>query len=307
MNPWLLILPLLASPPDASPAPEEEEKSSPASPAPRTGLAWKHPGDRDLASHPAVVAHLDFESSDWRRGWRGGQRRTLSRVERDDALGFEPHQGHALRVRVEKGGHYGVSLELPFRRLPGGEPTEIYFRYYLRLANDWDPARGGKLPGISGTYGRAGWGGRPSDGTNGWSARGQFGRHRDGKTGIGFYCYHADMKGKYGNSWFWERDGLGRLPTDRWVCVEQHVRLNHPDRADGVLRGWIDGRLAFEKRDVRFRRVEELKIEKIWINVYHGGKQPAETDDHLYLDGVVVAREYIGPRRPVEAGGSGKD
>lgn len=67
-------------------------------------------------------------------------------------------------------GHYGLSLSYRFRRQLGYEPEEIYFRYCLRLTDDWNPRRGGKLPGISGTYGRAGWGGRPVDGTDGWSA-----------------------------------------------------------------------------------------------------------------------------------------
>ena len=55
-----------------------------------------------------------------------------------------------------------------------GEPEEIYFRYYLRLGNDWNPTTdGGKLPGISATYSRVGWGGRKADGMTGWSMRGR--------------------------------------------------------------------------------------------------------------------------------------
>jgi hypothetical protein len=62
-----------------------------------------------------------------------------------------------------------------FDKQVGTEPEEVYFRYYLRLADDWNQiVQGGKLPGISGTYGRAGWGGRKSNGKNGWSARGLF-------------------------------------------------------------------------------------------------------------------------------------
>ena len=56
------------------------------------------------------------------------------------------------------------------------EPEEIFFRYYLRFDSDWKNATSdGKLPGISGTYGKAGWGGRPVNGHDGWSARGSFG------------------------------------------------------------------------------------------------------------------------------------
>ena len=52
-----------------------------------------------------------------------------------------------------------------------------------------------------------------------------------------------------------------------------------------------------EKSDIRFRHVPGLKIEKIWLNVYHGGATPAPHDMSLYIDNMVVARQYIGPMK----------
>jgi hypothetical protein len=43
--------------------------------------------------------------------------------------------------------------------------------------------------------------------------------------------------------------------------------------------------------------VDTLKIEQIWMNVYHGGTTPSPRDQHLYVDNVVVAKKYIGPMR----------
>jgi len=222
----------------------------------------------------------------------------VSVVGADAERGFEPWRGKALRIKVSEGGHYGASLQYEFKKKTGSEPEEIYFRYYLRFGDDWDPQRGGKLPGIGGTYGRAGWGGRPSDGRNGWSARGQFNGRRDGRTPIGFYCYHADMKGRYGSSWIWQNDKRGYLENNRWYCIEQYAKMNTPGKNDGVLRGWVDGELAFEKTDVRMRDADHLKIESIWINIYHGGTWPAPSDDHLFIDNIVVAKRYIGPMTP---------
>jgi hypothetical protein len=239
-----------------------------------------------------------FESDTWWEEW--GMRKAPVRpdvVAADPDRKFEPLRGKALRVRVEKGGHYGMSLQYVFRKRTGREPEEVYFRYYLRLADDWDPARGGKLPGIAGTYGRAGWGGRRVNGRDGWSARGLFRGQKDGKTPIGFYCYHADMKGRYGSDWLWDRDGLGRLANNRWYCIEQYARMNAPGKNDGVLRGWVDGRLAFERTDVRMRDVPALKIETVWLNVYLGGTWTARSEHHLYIDNVVIARKPIGPLR----------
>jgi len=276
---------------------EEGPESTPQST--QTGLSAAYFEDRGIASDPAVFVATGFETDQWMAQWDGSERKTVHVIAADKSRGFAPHLGKALRIVVDAGGHYGASLSYPFQKREGEEPESVFFRYYLRLGADWDPEGGGKLPGIGGTYGRAGWGGRPSDGRNGWSARGQFGGYKDGRTPTGFYCYHADMRGQYGSSWYWQNKGLGNLANDRWYCVEQQVQMNTPGKNDGVLRGWIDGKLAFEKLDVRMRDVPTLKIQNIWLNIYHGGKWSAKTEDSLFIDNIVVARRYIGPMRSV--------
>jgi hypothetical protein len=248
------------------------------------------------AEEPQVIFECDFGSDAWAGQWGLSEPpQRVQVVDADPERKFQPLRGRALRVHVEQGGHYGLSLTFPFRKRIGYEPEEVYFRYYLRFADDWNPRRGGKLPGFGGTYGRAGWGGRPVDGTDGWSSRGLFRGQQDGRTPIGFYCYHMDMKGRYGSDWVWDRDERGLLENNRWYCIEQYVKLNTPGQPNGILRGWVDGGLAFEKTDVRFRSVDRLKIEAVWINVYLGGTWTAEQDHHLYLDEVVISKQPIGP------------
>ena len=142
----------------------------------------------------------------------------------------------------------------------------------------------------------------PSDGTNGWSARGTYRQPvvDDGNpfalhTPIGNYVYHADMEGTYGDVHLWIDDCRGILAKNRWYSVEQYLRMNNPGQNDGIIRSWIDGRLAHEKTDWRFRTVDTLKIEQIWMNVYHGGSGVPDDDIHLYIDNVVIATSYIGP------------
>jgi hypothetical protein len=260
-----------------------------------SGVASGYPGDSGLGDHPKVLLFTDFSTDSWRETWSGAGRETIHIV-KPGHMGFtNPWQGTALEIRVPEGAHYGASLEFDFLERTGYQPEEIYFRYYLLLGSDWDPARGGKLPGIAGTYGRGGWGGRPSDGINGWSARGLFKGQRDGITRIGYYCYHADMKGRYGSEWVWESEEFKGLENNRWYCIEQFVKMNTPGSNDGVLRGWVDGELIFERNDIRMRDTEDLKVENIWINVYHGGSWSAISDDSLYLDNIVISKEYIGP------------
>jgi hypothetical protein len=254
--------------------------------------------DPGLAGGSDILLSCGFDDDAWWRAW-GSQKppEHTSLVEGENAFGGN---GKSLRVTVPRGDHMGTSFAYRFRERLGAEPEEIYFRYYLKFDRDWAQATsGGKLPGISGTYGRAGWGGRPVHGDDGWSARGLFvSRNGGDSSAIGFYCYHADMRGKYGDDLVFRP----RLEHGRWYCVEMHCKLNTPGengergRNDGILQGWIDGVLAFERTDIRFRDVAALKIEEIWVNVYHGGATPVPRQDiHLYLDNMVIARKPIGP------------
>jgi hypothetical protein len=178
---------------------------------------------------------------------------------------------------------------------------------------------GGKLPGIGGTYGVAGWGGRRSDGTNGWSARGSFGKSvpignnpLGGYTTIGSYVYHADMPTDYGDILMWvenwgaEGNG-GVLKNQAWYCLEVYVELNTPTQNNGKIRAWVDGRPSYEKTDFRFRDVDRLKIENIWLDIYHGGTAVSPADQHLFMDNVVIAKSYVGPMggRPVSGDDGG--
>jgi hypothetical protein len=252
-----------------------------------------------LAGRDDVLIACDFEgAAPWWQAW-GARKQPVNTVlvEGDKALSGT---GQSLQVTVPRGEHMGTSFAFKFRDALGSEPEQIYFRYYLKFDADWKQATSdGKLPGISGTYGRAGWGGRPVSGSEGWSARGLFKtRHGGDSTAIGFYCYHADMRGKYGEHWQF----TPRLAHGRWYCVEEYCKLNTPGAGgergakDGVVRGWIDGQLAFEKTDIRFRDVDTLKIEEVWVNVYHGGATAVPKEDiHLYIDNLVIARKPIGP------------
>ena len=278
--------------------------------APQLGLAAKHPRDEGIATDADVVMATGFEETNWRGQWTDySLRSNVDRLDSDPSLRFEPLQGQALKVTLKKGVNLGVDLRYEFAKRGLPEPDEIYFRYYLRFADDWNPSLdGGKLPGISGTYGKAGWGMRKSDGTNGWSARGGFlGRPTQavaptmaGLTALVSYAYHADIDAS-GDIWPWGLGPGALLTNNRWYAVEQHVKLNTPGQKDGELRAWIDGKLVMHQKGIRYRDVSRLKIETVWIDVYHGGVAPSPHDMSLYIDNVVIARQYIGPM--VGAGG----
>jgi hypothetical protein len=264
------------------------------------GVAEGYVADEGIEADGAVVFTSTFEQDDWGAGWTSGSDAdNLALVEAE--AGFEPLSGRALKVTVPAGDNGGLNLSYAFMDEQGEEPEAIYMRYYLRFADSWQPADGGKLPGAAGTYGVAGWGGRPVDGTDGWSARGLYrasppaGNPFADSVSIGNYVYHADMEGQYGDNEYYLGHCGGVLAKNRWYAVEQYVQLNTPGENDGVIRAWIDGRLVEEKTDWRWRDVDTLRIEEVWMNVYHGGTAVAPQDLVLYIDNVVIARDYVGP------------
>ncbi len=260
-------------------------------------IAARFIDDRDIASHPAVLVFTDFEDDSWKSvwdGWGGSGHPTV--INSNDNEKFVPLSGKALQASVPEGQHTGLNMLYRFMEKTGEEPEEIYFRYYVRFGDGWSPSSDGKLPGIAGTYGKGGWGGRPSDGTNGWSARGLFHRTVDDRVPVGNYVYHTDIPNSvYGQHFVWEINDRGYLEKNRWYCVEMYIKLNTPKKNDGILRGWIDGDPAYERTNLRFRDTPDLKIETIWLNLYHGGSPAAPSDQVMFIDNIVIAREYIGP------------
>lgn len=266
----------------------------------RQGLAAAYPVDRGIERHSDVIFATGFDEpgGQWKSRWAKDGMGEIDVVAEDRHLRFAPLSGSALRVNLKKGSNLGFQLLL-YLKDHGGEPDELYFRYYLRFADDWNPnLTSGKMPGLAATYNQSGWGGRRADGSSGWSMRGAFlkGFPSDHPmhdlTQLATYAYHADMKGDYGDLWSWPGVVLAR---NRWYCIEQYVRLNRPGAADGIVRVWLDGRLTMDRTDVRMRNNDRLRIETVWLNAYHGGAATSPHDQHFFIDNVVVARRYIGP------------
>jgi hypothetical protein len=74
--------------------------------------------------------------------------------------------------------------------------------------------------------------------------------------------------------------------------------MNTPGRADGVIRGWVDGKLAYQKTNMIFRIPghENLHVRTAWLDVYKGGVYGNCNDSEIWLDQMVLATDSpIGP------------
>lgn len=275
----------------------------PASPR-QEGLSARV-GEEQLADNPDVLFVERFEKWNWSKGWSIlGPKNNLPELVAAGP-GFAELEGKALRVMVPRNTSLGLDLRYRFREKLGFEPEEAYLRYYARFSNTWEtPVDGGKLPGFSGTYGKAGWGGRTPNGYNGWNARMLFmkqppeGHPHRHKVTVGTEASIPEVPGVQTEAHFtWAKGHAGVLDKSRWYSIEQYVKLNTPGRNDGIIRGWVDGRLAFERTNVVFRHTADLKIEEAWMNIYHGGTQHTPRDITMYIDNLVIAKQYIGPMK----------
>ncbi|MBL8484966.1 MAG: hypothetical protein JNJ60_22410, partial [Rhodocyclaceae bacterium] len=326
--------------------------------AEESGIAARYVNDAGLAADPAVMLFENFASLDMERhGWvyAAYLKRSIVGDHDPEYRAFKPlARGiKAYKMSIEAGKHGGDFGRWLFWSNLGHEPTEAYQRAYVFIPADFN-SMSGKFPlGWDGTYadfkflrtaagkelannpvtGRpwsrpgmpaaAGNGGKRSNGSNGWSARGGFAAQPCGATTclpeatsplyssdyrpLHYYTYHADQVDFYGDEMAWRGGLLGIVPKNTWVCIDQYVKLNtlNPDGSgnrDGVLKTWIDGRLTLEVTNLRMRHwpgnfagADNIKIFGSWLNFYHGGQTPAQSPMTLYMSDFVLAREFIGP------------
>ncbi|MDP2560343.1 polysaccharide lyase [Psychrobium sp. 1_MG-2023] len=278
----------------------------------KLGIAKNFPQDLKITSHQAVIFSEDFsaKTSLFNRYKTPRWRKFLTQIpdySQYQLVGtpinkskFTPLLTQALELTFTPKGSLALGGMYKFKQLLGYEPEQMYFRYYLRLGDKWQPRDGGKLPGFAGTYNKGGWGGRKSNGFNGWSTRGAYGLPASanssfsGATPIGNYVYQAKSDGNYGYVDFWHGTAP-KLERNKWYCIEQFVKLNTVGKADGVIRAWVNGVEAFNKTDYEFRKTQQLKIESVWMNFYHGGTTKPNKTYRVYIDNIVIAHDYIGP------------
>jgi hypothetical protein len=157
-------------------------------------------------------------------------------------------------------------------RFPIGKHDAAELKYTLRFSRDFDFVKGGKLPGLCGGPENIS-GGRPADGSNGFSARLMWRKGGRGEA----YVYHKNQPERYGESFAFPEDF--RIPTDAPVRVRMRLSINTPGKRDGTLRVWIRAcdaetnkeRLVVERTDMEWRGVDTFSVDSIYFETFHGG------------------------------------
>jgi len=246
------------------------------------GLAAKYPGDHGLEADPAVLSFSAYEDESWRVGWDCSDWGSY-RLTDDPRVVFSGT--HSL-VKTGRAGSEGATLSLDL-----AQPTDVlYHRVYARFS---EGAVNTRVMGISGV----------GAGLPQWKALGSAGIR---PTELPYFCatlvtedehprkpmwypYHIDQKGPWGDNWPIDVE----FPADRWFCLEMMVKLNAPDKADGELHLWVDGKPVYAKTDLRWRTDPSVRIGRAFDMVYRS--KPFPHTSTYWVDNRVIATEYIGP------------
>lgn len=221
-----------------------------------------------------------------------------------------------------------------YRMFPQGADT-LFARFYVKFAPDAPYIHhfvgvGGYNPPTRWPQGHAGERPRGDDRiTIGIEPWGCYGRYPP-PGAWNFYCYWHEMRrsddGKYWGNRIQPEKPL-RVPKRRWQGVEVMVKCNSaPDRSDGELALWLDGRKVMHLRPgtpwdegnkmgftvlekggqlfpgFRWRTSRDLKLN--FFNLTHyvtenaarqNGQKQAAPINRVWFDNVVVSTRYIGP------------
>jgi hypothetical protein len=244
----------------------------------------------------ALLFRETFDDSQLlKRGWYDGDRFVIS-----DKL---PQAGQGCLDYTWKARGTTPANSTGMRRL--FEPTEtIYLRCYWRLSKDW------------------GWSGRnyhphlmhfmttenskfhgpaashltlyiePVGGKLRLAA--QDIQNKDAPRGL----TQGELKGGYNGHLYDSEEKL--FTDDQWHCIEALFQLNSLDlkadkpKADGIVRGWFDGKLVIDRTDVVLRSTDfpKMKFNQFLLTPYFGdGLLPhAQT---LWVDELVLGRNRV--------------
>ncbi len=107
------------------------------------------------------------------------------------------------------------------------------------------------------------------------------------------------LMGGYNGKMYDSKEKL--FTDDQWHCVEAQYKLNTLDmakdkpNADGIIRGWFDGKLVVEHTDVVFRTTDfpKMKFNQFIMAPYFGpGLLPHP--QKLWIDEMVISTKPIG-------------
>jgi len=294
-------------------------------------LANKYPGDIGIETDPNVVFVENFEEGSIPAITSRYDEATRSDIMSLVTDVPSPSSGAASLLMTHTGGD-GTGAHL-YTRLPPAPAypgyDELYFRFYTKFDVACNPIHhfvriGGYNPPTS--YPNPfGAGNRPT-GEDWFSAAIE---PHGSSWRWDFYTYWMEMHGWSGSPPYYGNDFINdnnfTVERGEWICVEEMVKMNNPTTGrNGEMAVWVNGQLWMKDGQIvshlgegfpngawvwdswipdplgspfegfRWRSVEDLKINFLWLSLYIS-TAPTGYVSKVWFDDVVIAKEYIGP------------
>jgi hypothetical protein len=172
---------------------------------------------------------------------------------------------YVLSVSFDKGkfGAFpGSNWRVPF--IQNARKCELTYKF--RFSDDFDFARGGKLPGLAGGSGNSG--GKVPSGFDGWSVRfmyKEFGL-------ISAYLYHLEMKDEFGEKVFLAKNGEEfKLKVGVWNELSLAVNMNDVGKNNGTIVCKVNGEVGLELNSLQLTKTESVLIDHFLFSCFMGG------------------------------------
>ncbi len=211
----------------------------------------------DEGPYTAARWKADWPGCEWQDGIKEGNASVVKRA-------------GANRLRIDyRTGEIGPEKNGVGWRYPIGKRESAELIYTVRFSQNFDWIKGGKLPGLCGGPENVS-GGRPADGTNGFSARLMWRREGRGEA----YLYHKNQPDRYGDQVPFPEDF--RFPEDQDLRIRMRVTMNEPGKNNGIMQVWIrigEGaeQEVVNRRDLAWRTVDTFGIDSLYFETFHGG------------------------------------
>ena len=288
------------------------------------GIAARYPGDKNIASDPAVIFADDFESytapSQLTSKWSTAYHLQNIRIATESANVFAGSKSLEFKLPIS-------AAEVANKTTKIISPTQdtLFMRSYMK----WDPGytiSGSNHNGMTMSAKYPGPGIKPRANGTGFFLfllqNNILGSPLAGETSPGYshiYAYWPKQRSNFGDHWYptgmvkpWsstignEGDWLAfpsqypdfkAMPNflpqrNKWYCYELMVRTNTPGQRNGEVKYWINGKLVGDFPDLNMRSINTLKIDKASIGLHAGHSKRV---NKKWYDNVVIAKQYIGP------------
>jgi len=181
--------------------------------------------------------------------------------------------------------------------------NEVYVRYDVQYAADYDNSGGSHGPALGGSqsppWGMMGNAGTPPTGSDYFVLN-----HEPlGTIGSGgefsFYTYFFNMFGMWGNDFVSSLTPKPIIEKDKWYCIEFGLQLNTAgtNNADGKAYFWVDGTQHGNFDNFQWRTDAKLMANTFMLDSYNHfnkGAPPSTKPNRVRYDNVIISTQPVG-------------